>query len=207
VKSSAVSSYKRAGNLSGIKVTCNSKPYLVVAGKLVRVSEETFSHYPTGNRTLEPGTCTTLKISGAAGSRFIITSDKKYFLVEDGKKRPIANRTQYIALKGSGPKAFTVDARFASRIPTGSKVPNSASAVEDNVAAPTPSPTATPSPTQSPTPTPSPSATSGRTYTVKAGDTLSGIASRFGTTTAILMDLNDITNANQIQVGQVLKLP
>lgn len=205
VKKSSVSSYKRAGNLSGIKVTCNAKPYLVVAGKLVRVSEETFSHYPTGNRALEPGTCTTLKISSAAGSRFILTPDKKYFLIEDGEKRPIANRAQYIALKGSGAKAFNVDARFASRIPTGSKVSSGSGAVEDNAATPEPSPTATP--TQSPTPTPSPSATSGRTYTVKSGDTLSGIASRFRTTTRILMDLNNITNANQIRVGQKLKLP
>ena len=207
VKKSSVSSYKRAGSLSGIKVNCNAKSYLVVAGKLVRVSDETLTHYPTSIRELEPGTCTTLTVSGASGSRFIITPDNKYFLVEDGKKRPIANKAQYIALKGSGPKAFKVDARFASRIPTGTKVKSSSAAVEDNVAAPTPSPTASPTPTQSPTPTPSPSAASPRTYKVKAGDTLSGIASRFGTTTRILMDLNNITNANQIRVGQILKLP
>jgi LysM repeat protein len=49
-------------------------------------------------------------------------------------------------------------------------------------------------------------AASGTTYTVSAKDTLSGIASRFGTTTRNLMALNGITNANLIRVGQVLKL-
>jgi LysM repeat protein len=39
-----------------------------------------------------------------------------------------------------------------------------------------------------------------------ARDTLSGIASRFGTTTRNLMALNGITNANLLKVGQVLRL-
>jgi LysM repeat protein len=56
-----------------------------------------------------------------------------------------------------------------------------------------------------PAPSPAPSA-AGKTYTVVARDTLSGIASRFGTTTRNLMSLNGITNANMIRVGQVLKL-
>jgi LysM repeat protein len=44
------------------------------------------------------------------------------------------------------------------------------------------------------------------TYTVVRGDSLSGIASRFGTTTRNLMTINGITNANLIRVGQVIKL-
>jgi LysM repeat protein len=54
-------------------------------------------------------------------------------------------------------------------------------------------------------PSAAPSA-SGTTYTVAAGDSLSGIASRFGTTTRNLMALNGITNANLIRIGQVIKL-
>ena len=233
VKKSAVSSYQRAGNLSGIKVTCSAQPHLVVAGKLVRVSAETFTHYPTTARELDPGTCATLSIANAAGSRFIRTADSKFFLVENGKKRPLANKAQYVALKGTGPSSIPVDAVFAARVPTGSKVSNSTSVVSDSVAPaptptatpaparptptptvtprPTPSPTATatPRPTASPTPTPTPtqSSTGAKNYTVKSGDTLTGIASRFGTTTRILMDLNAITDPNRIRIGQVLKLP
>lgn len=42
----------------------------------------------------------------------------------------------------------------------------------------------------------------GTTYTVKAGDTLSAIAHRYGTTVANLVSLNNIKNANLIYVGQ-----
>jgi LysM repeat protein len=221
VKKSAVASYERAGSLSGIKVTCNDEPHLVVAGKLVRVSPETFTHYPTTARELDPGTCATLSISDAAGSRFIRTSSNQYFLVEDGEKRPIASKARYLNLKGSGPSAIAVDAAFAARVPTGSKVGAGTAVVSDSVAAtpkptvtptpakPTPTPSASATPTPKPTvsPTPSPSASSGKTYKVKSGDTLTGIASRFGTTSKILMDLNSITNANLIKIGQILKLP
>jgi LysM repeat protein len=44
------------------------------------------------------------------------------------------------------------------------------------------------------------------TYTVVAGDTLTRIANRNGTTVARLVELNGIKNANLIQIGQVIKL-
>ncbi|MFR0581145.1 LysM peptidoglycan-binding domain-containing protein [Limosilactobacillus mucosae] len=49
-------------------------------------------------------------------------------------------------------------------------------------------------------------ATTAGTYTVKAGDTLSGIASRFSTSSSTLASLNSISNPNLIYVGQVLKV-
>jgi LysM repeat protein len=51
-----------------------------------------------------------------------------------------------------------------------------------------------------------PNASGTTSYNVVAGDTLSGIAARFGTTTRNLMNLNGITNSNLIRIGQVLKL-
>jgi polysaccharide biosynthesis protein PslG len=45
------------------------------------------------------------------------------------------------------------------------------------------------------------------TYTVQTGDNLYRIALKFGTTTQVLMQLNNISNQNLIYVGQVLKLP
>ncbi len=61
--------------------------------------------------------------------------------------------------------------------------------------------TATPS-------TPRPTGTVGAdgTYTVVSGDTLSGIASRYGTTVAAIKDLNGLTS-DSIYVGQKLKIP
>jgi nucleoid-associated protein YgaU len=49
--------------------------------------------------------------------------------------------------------------------------------------------------------------TSGATYKVKRGDTLSAIAARFGTTVKVLVSLNDISDPSRIHAGQVLKLP
>lgn len=57
-----------------------------------------------------------------------------------------------------------------------------------------------------PVPAPKPPA-GGSTYTVVRGDTLSGIAHAVGSTVAELSKLNGIKNANQIKVGQKLKLP
>jgi len=77
--------------------------------------------------------------------------------------------------------------------------------------------TAAPSDASAPTPTPPPSRTprasasaapvGGRTYTIRPGDTLGGIAARFGTTTRALVQLNGIPNPSLVRVGQVLKLP
>lgn len=44
------------------------------------------------------------------------------------------------------------------------------------------------------------------TYVVKKGDTLSGIAAKFGTTYQKLAEINGIKNPNLISVGQVLKI-
>ena len=47
---------------------------------------------------------------------------------------------------------------------------------------------------------------SSRKYTVKSGDTLSAIATKFGTTTKALQTKNGISNPDKIYAGQVLKV-
>ena len=47
----------------------------------------------------------------------------------------------------------------------------------------------------------------GENYTVSPGDTLGKIANTFGTTTAVLKDMNGLSNKNLIMVGQTLKVP
>jgi LysM repeat protein len=42
---------------------------------------------------------------------------------------------------------------------------------------------------------------------VKAGDTLTAIAARFGTTVSAMVRLNDLPNRNSLSVGQVLRIP
>lgn len=55
-------------------------------------------------------------------------------------------------------------------------------------------------------PAPSPTVQQSGSYTVQPGDTLSGIATQYGTTYQQLAALNGISNPNYIYVGQVLKL-
>jgi LysM repeat protein len=57
------------------------------------------------------------------------------------------------------------------------------------------------------TPPPATPPSTGGTYTVKTGDTLSAIARRFGTTVAAIAQANNIINVNLIYIGQVLVIP
>ena len=51
------------------------------------------------------------------------------------------------------------------------------------------------------------SAVTSRTHTVQTGDSLTVIAVKYGTTVAAIASLNNITNINNIKVGQVLLIP
>jgi len=46
-----------------------------------------------------------------------------------------------------------------------------------------------------------------RTYKIKSGDTLVGIAAKFGTTPKAIAKLNGLTNPAALKVGQTLKIP
>jgi LasA protease len=60
--------------------------------------------------------------------------------------------------------------------------------------------------TPTPTPTRAAPETTAIYYTVRAGDTLSGIAIAFGTTLESLMRINGLANANQLAAGQQLQI-
>ena len=54
---------------------------------------------------------------------------------------------------------------------------------------------------------PGASAVATQTYKVKAGDTLVGIAAKFGTTPKAIATLNGITDPTSLHAGQILKIP
>jgi len=68
------------------------------------------------------------------------------------------------------------------------------------------SPAPTTVPTSAPTAKPSPTAAF-RVYRVQPGDTLSAIAARFDTTVAAIVNLNNLKSANQLTVGERLRIP
>lgn len=95
-------------------------------------------------------------------------------------------------------------AAIATPTPQPSARPTEGPASPEPSAPPTSAPTTAPS--AAPTSTAGPAA-SFRTYTVRSGDTLSGIASRFGTTSRAIAALNGITTGTVLHAGDVLKIP
>jgi hypothetical protein len=93
--------------------------------------------------------------------------------------------------------------------PSASPTPSaSPSVLQSSSSSPTPSavtPSASVAPTATPAPTPTPAPTR-RTYVVKQGDTLNGIAALFGTTAQAIKAANGLTS-DTINVGQVLIIP
>ena len=104
----------------------------------------------------------------------------------------------------SGGNGVAAPSAFASPAPVATESAVASPGSPAQAPSPTPVPTAGPSAT--PPASASPAPPGGGTYTVKAGDTLSAIAARFGTTATALAKLNGITNPSFIRVGQVLKL-
>jgi LysM repeat protein len=126
---------------------------------------------------------------------------------------------------------FTAGGEAAGRI-TATRVPQPTATPQPTLPPPSPTPvptgTATPSitPTSGPTATPTSTATRSLSsyptyapvgtgtplkypfvYAVKAGDTLSGLADRFGVPRTKLMAANGLQDSNLIRIGQVLIIP
>ena len=106
------------------------------------------------------------------------------------------------AAAGGASSGPTVVAGAPSISPSPDATPTKAPATPEPTAKPTKAPASATPPAASSEP-----ATSGATYKVKSGDTLSAIAARFGTTTRVLIRLNGITDPSRLKIGQILKLP
>ncbi|MDQ2965737.1 MAG: LysM peptidoglycan-binding domain-containing protein [Chloroflexota bacterium] len=122
----------------------------------------------------------------------------------------------FARLSGSGGPAHVGAVESIAPTASAAVTPPAATSAVEPSPAPTPVPTVelTPVPTVEPTAVPTPVATAApstpvatRTYTVKSGDTLSRIASQFGTTIDAIVQLNNLPDRNRLRVGQVLKIP
>ena len=67
-----------------------------------------------------------------------------------------------------------------------------------------PTPTATPTPVPTPTPTPAPTPA---THVVRPGETLTRISQLYGVPVSVIVDLNDISDPNNVDAGLRLRLP
>ena len=94
----------------------------------------------------------------------------------------------------------------AENIATPATAPASTATPARVVAVTTPTIAAVPV-SATPTPAPTPTASTPQSYTVKAGDTLSGIAEKVGASTADIMRANNLKETSLLQIGQVLQIP
>jgi LysM repeat protein len=97
------------------------------------------------------------------------------------------------------PSASPLPSTEASPVPSPSLAAGSPTPIA--TAAPTPLP-ATPAPTPAPASPPA-----AQSYVVQEGDTLSAIATRFGTTVEAIQAANGLGEADVINIGQVLVIP
>ena len=90
--------------------------------------------------------------------------------------------------------------------PPGASSQSSGDPAASAAADPTSVPPASGGPDASAAPNPS-AAPATRSYKVKSGDTLVGIAAKFGTTPKAISTLNGISDPSSLKIGQVLKIP
>jgi LysM repeat protein len=142
---------------------------------------------------LSASTCALLTVSDQKFGRYIghqyidpisKKTIKKAYKIVKGKRQPFKSLSAYKAENKTDIPLIWVDDAFVKNLPLGAEISGT------QAVAPKPVPEVQP-----------------KTYTIKAGDSLSSIATKFKTTVAKLMTLNNITNPNRISIGQVLKLP
>jgi LysM repeat protein len=138
--------------------------------------------------------------AGAQDSETFITDPTMFGSVGAGARRSALSELQSLpAFYG----LTQVEQASSSPIPTqttatGEETVSEAAPVDDKSL-----PTEDPTPAPTPAPTPEPTTTS---YKIQSGDTLSKIASRYGTSVSKLAELNKIKNPNLIYAGKTLKI-
>jgi LysM repeat protein len=186
--------YQDQENLGSYKITCAGQMYVAANNQLYPVDLSVAKDYPGKSTVLSDPTCALFTFTDQAFGHYVgtktvdaktkVTKYQAYKILK-GKKLPFKNLGAYKKDNLSDPPIVWVDDAFLSNLGSGNQIDTGGSTK------PTPTPKPTPNPDQ---------------YTIKSGDSLSSIATKFNTTVAKLMALNGIVDANRIKIGQVIKL-
>jgi LysM repeat protein len=145
-------------------------------------------------------------------SRLLVLEPERRLLGLGGSRVRVGGQIGLIGLMAVAFLLLVVARGTSPSTPVGGGASASAFAVVSPTPRVTPSPAASASPSSGPsaTPRPTPRSTNGpnrQRYRIKAGDTLSDIALKFGTTLKVLKRINDITDPTLIRPGQVILVP
>jgi len=185
--------YQDFEQLGPYKVTCAGNIYVVANGLLYEPSPNTAKDLPGKSTPLSAATCASLTTTDQSfghyvGKKIVDPKTKKTtyvsYKISKGKRFPFKTLGDYKKDNLTDPPLVWVDDSFLANLPLGNQIDLGGGV--------------------KPTPTPQPTS---KEYTIQPGDSLSSIASRFKTTVAKLMALNNLVNADRIKIGQVLKLP
>jgi hypothetical protein len=185
--------YPSIGTFGLYKLSCPGQMYVVANAVAHKTSKETARELPGVSTKLSAASCAQLTIADENFGLYIghESTDpvskkvtKKAYKIAKGKRLPFKNLAEYKLDNLTGIPLTWVDDAFIKNLPLGAPmiVSKTSDSSSDEV-------------------------NQAKTYKVVAGDTLSMIATRFKTTVATLLTLNNLTNSNQLRIGQVLKLP
>jgi LysM repeat protein len=186
--------YPSAATFGPYKVSCAGQIYVAANSLLHETKLDVAKELPGVSTKLSDAACAQLTITDKSFGRYIgheyidplsKKTIKKAYKIVKGKRLPFRNLAQYRLDNVSEPPLIWVNDDFVKNLPLGAQMP-----VKTTVVAPKP-----------------PVVTQPKSYTIVAGDTLSTIATRFKTTVARLMELNNLVNSDRIRIGQVLRLP
>jgi LysM repeat protein len=184
--------YGNQEELGPFKIRCNGSIFIVADLAIHPTDLSTAKEYLGRATSLSPATCEALApaLSTQIFGHYIGLKTKdpktnkfkyKAYKISKGKKLPFKNLAEYKLDNLTEQPIAWVSQAFLDKLATGPEVVI-ATKPADPVVPP-------------------------KSYTISAGDSLSSIAAKFKTTVAILMQLNSLTNANRISIGQVIKLP
>jgi hypothetical protein len=185
--------YPSTSTFGPYKVSCAGVIYVVANSLLHETKIDVARELPGASTKLSDPVCAQLTITDKSFGRYIghqwidpisKKTIKKAYKIIKGKRLPFKNLAQYKADNLTDPPLIWVDDAFVKNLPLGGQVPT------PSIDVPKPNPEPAP-----------------KTYTIVAGDTLTTIATRFRTTVAKLMLVNNLVNSDRISIGQILKLP
>jgi LysM repeat protein len=187
--------YSKQEVLGPYKVTCGGQIYIAANDLIYEVPVSVAKDFPMRSTSLSDASCSLLTITDVSMGHYLGTKTTdsktgkvkfKAYKISKGKRYPFKTLADYKLDNIAEPPLVFVDESFLANLPLGNEIDLGGGA----------------KPTPEPKPTPKP-----KTYTIVAGDSLTSIAAKFGTTVAKLMAVNGIVNADRIRIGQVIKLP
>ena len=134
----------------------------------------------------------------------VVAAGAGLFVANLSKQSGLVTQQPGLSATSQPPTAAAVQPAPAADTPTAAREPTPTIAPVAALDTAEPSATSQPAPTSAPAATTSPDYIE---YTVQKGDLLNNIAKKYNVTTKDILAINQISNADSLTVGQVIRIP